>query len=68
MRNAETILGIKCHSQKARTWASREPCALKGASTVRRGGQRNTVRLCALLLPYFSLARGVKPTEVLHPL
>jgi hypothetical protein len=29
-----------------------EPDALKGACPVRKGGWRNTVRLCALLLPY----------------
>jgi hypothetical protein len=43
---------------KATTWASGEPCALKGARTVRRGGQRNTVRLCAPLLPYYTLLTG----------
>jgi hypothetical protein len=39
-----------------------EPCAPKGASTVRRGGQRNTVRLCAPLLPYYR-AKGASLSE-----
>src|SRR2546428_8957310 len=57
-RDTSRWYGRPCRRQKATTWASGEPCALKGARTVWRGEWGNTARLCALPLPYDLGARN----------